>query len=83
MNKMFQVKDIRYALKDSYSLCQPMFNLITYGKMYTFSFYGTHIWNSLPSINNIKLCTSHGNFKTLLKTWEYPMYKCSICDVLN
>ncbi len=32
MNKMFQVKDITYDLRDSNSLCQPKFNKITYGK---------------------------------------------------
>ncbi len=32
MNKMFQVKDITYHLRDSNILCQPKFNKITYGK---------------------------------------------------
>ncbi len=48
INKMFQVKYITY---DSNILCQPKFNKITYVKN-TFSYYGTHIWNSLA--NNIK-----------------------------
>ncbi len=42
MNKMFQVKDITYDLRDSNILCQPKFNKITYGKK-TFSYYGTYI----------------------------------------
>ncbi len=53
INKMFQVKDITYDLRDSNILFQPKFNKITYEKN-TFSYYGTHIWNSLP--NNIKQC---------------------------
>ncbi len=69
MNKMFQVKDITYDLRDSNTLCQPKFNKITYGKK-TFSYYGTHIWNSLP--NNIKESTRLDNFKTMLKAWEGP-----------
>ncbi len=46
MNKIFQVKDITYDLRDSNILCQPKFNKITYGKK-TFRYYGTHIWTSL------------------------------------
>ena len=80
MNKMFQVKDITYDLRDSNILCQPKFNKITYGKK-TFSYYGTHIWNSLP--NNIKQCPSLDNFKTMLKAWEGPKCQCSMCNVLN
>ncbi len=52
---MFQVKVITYDLRDLNIVCQPMFNKITYGKK-TFSYYGTHIWNSLH--NNIKQFTS-------------------------
>ncbi len=82
MNKMFQVKDITYDLRDSNILCQPNFNKITYGKK-SFSYYGTHIWNSLPI--NIKQCTSLDNFKTMLKVWENPKCQCSpcMCNVLN
>ncbi len=77
---MFQVKDITYNLRDSNILCQPKFNKITYGKK-TFSYYGTHIWNSLP--NNIKESTSIDNFKTMLKAWEGPKCQCSMCNVLS
>ncbi len=80
MNKMFQVKDITYDLRDSNILCQPKFNKITYGKT-TFSYYGTHIWNSLP--NNINKCTSLEKFKTMLKGWEGPKCQCCMCNVLN
>ncbi len=65
MNKMFQVKDITYDLRVSNIACQPKFNKITYGNK-TFSYYGTHIWNSLP--NNIKESTSLDNFKTNVKS---------------
>ncbi len=43
MNKIFQVKDITYELRNSNNLCQPKFNKITYDKN-TFSYYtfGTH-----------------------------------------
>ncbi len=80
MNKIFQVKDINYGLRDSNMLCQPKFNKITYGKN-TFSYYGTHIWNSLP--NNIKESTSLDNFKTMLNAWEGPKCECSMCNVLS
>ncbi len=36
MNKMFQLKDITYDLRDSNIWCQAKFNKITYGKK-TFS----------------------------------------------
>ncbi len=78
MNEMFQVKDITYDLRNSNILCQLNFSKITYGKQ-TFSYYGTHIWNSLP--NNIRQCISLDNFKAMLKAWEDT--KCSICNVLN
>ncbi len=80
MNNMFQVKNITYDLRDSNILCQPKFNKIIYGKK-TFSYYGTHIWNSLP--NNIKESTSLDNFKTMLKALEGPKCQCSMCNVLN
>ncbi len=32
MNKIFQVKDITYDLRDSNIVCQPKFNNITYGR---------------------------------------------------
>ncbi len=47
----------------------------------TFSYYGTHTWNSLP--NNIKESTSLNNFKTMLKAWEGPKCQCSMCNVLS
>ncbi len=72
MNKMFQVKYITYDSRNSNILCQPKINKINYGKK-TFSYYGTHIWNSLPNI--IKQCTSFDNFQTMLKAWECPKCK--------
>ncbi len=80
MNKMFQVNDITYDLRDSNILCQPKFNKKNYSKK-TFSYYGTHIWNSL--CNNIKQCTSLDNFKTMLKAWDGSTCQCSMCNVLN
>ncbi len=80
MNKMLQVKDIIYDLRDSNISCQPKFNKITYGKK-TFSYYRTHIWNSLP--NNTKQCTSLHDFKIMLKAWEGPKCQYSMCNVLN
>ncbi len=77
---MFQVKNITYDLRDSNILCQPKFNKIGYGKK-TFSYYGTHIWNSL--LNNKKESTSLDNFKTMLKAWEGPKCQYSMGNVLN
>ncbi len=66
---MCQAKDIIYDLRASNILCQPKFiNKITYSKK-TFSYYGTHIWNSLS--NNIKQCTRLDKFKTLKKIYIY------------
>ncbi len=80
MNKMFDVKDVSYGLRDSQILIQPKFKKITYGKN-TFKYYGTHIWNLLP--NNIKICESLNTFKTLLKVWEGPKCQCNMCNALN
>ena len=80
MNKMFEVKDIPYDLRDSNILCQPKFNKIIYGKN-TFNYYGAHIWNLLP--NDMKTCTDIDSFKSLLKTWEGPKCQCIMCCALN
>ncbi len=76
--KMFEAKDITYDLRYSKFVKQSL-NKITYGKK-TFSYYGTHIWNSIP--NNIKICTSLDNFKTMIKPWEGPKCQCSMYNIL-
>lgn len=77
MNEMFRKKDTQYDLRDQNILIQPKFNKITYGKN-TFSYYGSHLWNLLP--NNLKLCTSLDDFKTMLKSWEGPNCQCTLCN---
>ncbi len=42
MNKMFEVKDITYDLRDPNIVCQLTFNKITYGTN-TISYYGTRM----------------------------------------
>ncbi len=73
---MFKVKDITYDLRDSNQIFYVNQNLIR-----KLSYYGKHIWNSLPK--NIKQCTSLDNFKTMTKAWEGPKSQCSICNASN
>ncbi len=67
MNKMYQMKDITYDLRDSNILCQPKLNKITYGKSILAI---TEHTSQTCFQNNIKQCTTLDNFKRMLKVWE-------------
>ncbi len=45
---LFNIKELKYSLRDSNIIFQPKFEKVTYGKN-TFKYYGAHIWNLLPS----------------------------------
>ena len=76
INDIFVVKDMPRELPDPCILAIPRFNKIMYGKR-TFSYYGAHLWNLLPS--NFKEALNFNDFKKLLSKWEGPQFWCNVC----
>ena len=76
LNAMFIRKECPYALRDSSILMRPKLNLTQYG-LKSFTSYGTEIWNHLPV--SYKARISLNEFKTLIKSWDGPKCKCSVC----
>ncbi len=65
MKEMFNIKELKYSLRESNIIYQPKFEKVTYGKN-TFTYYGSHIWNFLP--NGIKETADILSFKSLIMT---------------
>ena len=76
LNEMFIRKECPYALRDSSILMRPKVNLTQYG-LKSFRSYGTKIWNHLPVSYKARISLSE--FKTLIKSWDGPKCKCSVC----
>ena len=76
LNAMFICKECPYALRDSSILMRPKVNLTQYG-LKSFRSYGVKIWNHLPV--SYKARISLNEFKTLIKSWDGPKCKCSVC----
>ena len=79
MKDMFTEKQDAYGLRDNRKLVMKQFKKMKYGKN-SFSYYGAHIWNMLPS--HCKECMDITCFKKLLSTWEGPSCTCSMCDFM-
>ncbi len=77
--EMFNIKELKYSLRDSNIIYQPKFEKVTYGKN-TFKYYGAHIWNLLP--NEIKEIADILFFKSLIMTWKGPKCQCNMCNIL-
>ena len=78
MQTLFVVKEIEKDMRDPSILILPRFRKIMYGKK-TFSYYGAHLWNLLPTA--YKECTDILSFKNALKKWEGPKCSCSLCSL--
>ena len=76
LNAMFIRQECPYALRDSSILMRPKVNLTQYGLKY-FRSYGAKIWNHLPVSYKARMSLSE--FKTLIKSWDGPKCKCSVC----
>ena len=76
LNAMFTRKECPYALRDSSILMRPKVNLTQYG-LKSFRSYGAKIWNHLPVSYKARISLSE--FKTLIKSWDGPKCKCSVC----
>ena len=73
---MFMRKECPYALRDGSILMRPKVNLTQHG-LKSFRSYGAKIWNHLPV--SFKARISLDEFKTLIKSWDGPKCKCSVC----
>ena len=69
-------KECPYALRDSSILMRPKVNMTQYG-LKSFRSYGAKIWNHLPVSYKARISLSE--FKTLIKSWDGPKCKCSVC----
>ena len=76
LNEMFIRKECPYALRDSSILMRPNVNLTQYG-LKSFRSYGAKIWSHLPVSYKARISLSE--FKTLIKSWDGPKCKCSVC----
>ena len=76
LNAMFTRKECPYALRDSSILMRPKVNMTQYG-LKSFRSYGAKIWNHLPVSYKARISLSE--FKTLIKSWDGPKCKCSVC----
>ncbi len=79
MREMFNIKELKYSLRNSNFIYQPKFEKVTYGKN-TFKYYVVHIWNLLP--NEIKEAADILSFKSFIMTWEGPKCQCNMCNIL-
>ena len=70
---------IPYSLRNNSELIQQKMRTTTFG-IKSFSYYGAHLWNSLPV--DIKSAVTLGNFKTLVKNWQGPSCHCSVCQLI-
>ena len=78
LNAMFIRKECPYALRDNSILVRPKVNRTQYG-LKSFKSYGAKIWNNLPT--SFKANISLDEFKTIIKSWDGPKCKCSVCDL--
>ena len=76
---LFSKSSIPYSLRDNNKLIQQKMRTTTFG-IKSFSYYGAHLWNSLPV--DIKIAVTLGNFKTLVKNWQGPSCHCSVCQLI-
>ena len=78
LNEMFTIKKCPYDFCDTSILEGSKSNTTKYG-LKSFRNYGTKIWNLLP--NNCKSAVSLADFKNMIKSWNGPSCKCSVCSM--
>ena len=73
-----QMKNCPYDLRDTCILERPRAYTTKYG-LKSCRNYGAKIWNLLP--NNCKSAVSLLDFKDMIKSWNGPRSKCSVCSI--
>ena len=78
INEMFTKKNCPYDLRDTCILERPKAYTTKYG-LKSFRNYGAKTWNLLP--NNCKSAVSLLDLKNMIKSWNGPRCKCSVCCI--
>ena len=65
LNRLFEVKDIPYSMRDSYKLVQPKRKSVKYG-IRAISYLGDKLWNDLPPEYKHIVNMDVGQFKAIL-----------------
>ena len=73
---LFSKSQIPYSLRDNNKLIQQRMKTTTFG-IKSFTYYGVHLWNSLPI--DVKNAVNLKSFKRLVKNWQGPVCRCSVC----
>jgi len=79
LNDVIIRKEMTIELRDPQILYVPKFSKVKYGKR-TFSYFGPHIWNQLPSSfkrDDVDMVV----FKKLILTWNGPYCVCNCCSL--
>ena len=66
LNELFQIKNVKYNLRDKSILKQDKFNTVKFGYK-SFQYYGSKLWNHLP--NEVKNSPDVYAFKTKIDKW--------------
>ena len=77
-NEMFTMTNCPYDFRDNSILESPKSNTTKYG-LKSFRNYGAKIWTLLP--NDYKLAVSLRDFENVIKSWNGPNCKCSVCSI--
>ena len=79
MQSIFELRSSTYSLRNANNLAHFRPNQTTFGSKSLKSF-GPQIWNGLPS--ELKSAENLKSFKVLIKKWDGPNCKCSVCSCL-
>ena len=79
MQDIFKVKSSSYSLRGTNNLQHYRPNQVTFGSNSLRSL-GPQVWNGLP--NDMKSAENLDMFKNMLKKWEGPNCKCSVCKCI-
>ena len=80
MHDIFKIKSSNYSLRNSNDLQHYIPNEVTFGSNSLRSL-GPQICNGLP--NEMKSAENLNSFKNMIKKWDGPNCKCSVCQSVS
>ena len=75
-NDLFNKKEIKYNLRDSSRVEQPLCSMTRYG-LNSIAYQGASLWNSLP--HDLKDCIDFKYFQSMIQSWNSPVCHCGFC----
>ena len=76
--ELLRFRNSRYPTRNTNAdIYVPTFNQVKFGKR-SFTYEAPVLWNSLP--NEIRTVDNFSVFKELMKTWNGPSCRCTICN---